>query len=172
MKFQAWQVSTHEGPDLLCLAWRQIRKIAKITMLRGGACQWFPLPIRSQISPRNLFTGEVSRKNILILIYRIYVFSTFYIWSKISDHRMGNWTRKNHHFLLHGKFLLYSTQQKRVGNNRKKTNRLSASFCTKNHQNPFTSLRERVDWRCCASSKKVPKLKTVMYERIMHAWGA
>ena len=85
---------------------------------------------------------------------------------------LWNSDEKNQHFLLHWKFSLFSTQQKCVRNNRNKTSRLSTLFCTQNHQNSFTSLRERVDWRCCASSKKVPKLKTVMYERIMHAWGA
>ena len=78
------------------------------------------------------------------------------------------WSRKKHNFLLHWKFSLLSTQQNCAGNNRNKTSRLSTSFCTKNHQDPFTSLRERVVWRYYASSKKVPKPKTrilVMYER-------
>ena len=81
----------------------------------------------------------------------------------------GTWARKNKHFLLHGKFSLFSTQQKCARNNRNETSRLTALFCTKNHQNPFTSLRERVGWRCHTSSKNAPKLKTrvlVMYERI------
>ena len=79
----------------------------------------------------------------------------------------GTWTRKKHNFLLPWQFPLLSTQQKCAGNKRNKTSRLSASFCTKNHPILFSSLRERVDWRCHASSKKVPKLKTrvlLMYE--------
>ena len=72
----------------------------------------------------------------------------------------GSWTRRKRYLLLRWKVLLFSTQQKCAGNSRNKSSRLSASFCTKNHRNPFTSLRERVDWRCHASSKKVLKLKT------------
>ena len=82
----------------------------------------------------------------------------------------GMWTRKKHNFLLPWQFPLLSTQQKCAGNKRNKTSRLSASFCTKNHPILFSSLRERVDWRCHASSKKVPKPKThvlFMYEGIM-----
>ena len=71
-----------------------------------------------------------------------------------------SWARKKHNFWLHWQFSLLSPQQKCAGYKRNKTHRLSASFCTKNHQNPFSILRERVDWRCHASSKKVPKLKT------------
>ena len=77
-------------------------------------------------------------------------------WWKFA-YIFGIWTRKNRHFLFHWEFSLFSTQQKCAGNNGKKTSRLSASFCTKNHQNPFVSLRERVDWWCDSSSKKVPK---------------
>ena len=85
----------------------------------------------------------------------------------------GIWARKKHNLLLHSKFSLLSTQRNCAGNNRNKTSRLSALFCTKNHRNPFTNLRERVQWRCHASSKKVQKLKTrvlVMYGcmRIIH----
>ena len=69
-------------------------------------------------------------------------------------------TREKSNFLFHWTFSLFSTQQKCVGNNGKKTSRLSVSFCTKKHQKPFASLRERVDWRCYSSSKKVPKQKT------------
>ena len=81
----------------------------------------------------------------------------------------GIWARKKHNLLLHSKFSLLSTQRNCARNNRNKTSRLSAFFCTKNHWNPFTSLRERVEWRCNASSQKVPKLKTrvwVMYEHL------
>ena len=87
-------------------------------------------------------------------------------------YNFGNWERKKHYFFTSLNFLLFSTQQKYAGNSRNKTSRLSASFCTKNRRIPFTSLRERVDWRCHASSKKNKKLKThvlVMYER-MYAW--
>ena len=56
----------------------------------------------------------------------------------------GSWTRKKRYLLLRWKFLLFSTRQKCAGNSRNKTSRLSASFCTKNHQNPFTSLRATV----------------------------
>ena len=65
----------------------------------------------------------------------------------------GIGTRKKHNFLLPSKFSLLSTQQKCAGNKRNKTSRSSALFCTKNHQILFSSLRERVDWRCHASSK-------------------
>ena len=81
----------------------------------------------------------------------------------------GVWSRKIHNFLLHWKFSLFSTQQKCAGNKRNKTSRLSASFCTKNHLILFSSLRERVDWRCHASSKKVSKLKTRVLGTY-HAW--
>ena len=56
----------------------------------------------------------------------------------------GIWTRKKHNFLLPSKFSLLSAQQKCAGNKRNKTSRLSALFCTKNHQILFSSLRERV----------------------------
>ena len=84
----------------------------------------------------------------------------------------GIWARKTHTLLLHSKFSLLLTQRNCAENNRHKTSRVTAFFCTKNHRNPFTSLRERVEWRCHASSKKVPKLKThvlVMYE-CMYVW--
>ena len=41
-----------------------------------------------------------------------------------------------------------------VGNDRNKTSWTSPLFCTKKHQNPFSSLGERVVWTCIASSKK------------------
>ena len=72
----------------------------------------------------------------------------------------GSWARKTQHFLLRWKFSLFSTQQKCAGNNRNKTNRLSASFCTKNHQIIFSSLRERVVWSCVVGFKIVTKIKT------------
>ena len=85
-------------------------------------------------------------------MYRTHTFTFAYIFE--------SWARKKHNFWLHWQFSLLSPQQKCAGYKRNKTHRLSASFCTKNHQNPFSILRERVDWRCHASSKKVPKLKT------------
>ena len=72
----------------------------------------------------------------------------------------GVWSRKKHNFLLHWKFSLLSTQRNCVGNNRNRTSRLSTLFCTKNHQDLFISLRERVVWRCHTSSKKYSKPKT------------
>ena len=81
----------------------------------------------------------------------------------------GVWARKKHNFLLHWKFSLVSTQRNCVRNNRNKISRLSTLCCTKNHQNPLTSLRERVDRRCHHSSKKVSKLLANPSKRIQTA---
>ena len=72
----------------------------------------------------------------------------------------GMWTRKKHNFLLPWTFSLLSTQQKCAWNKRNKTSRFSASFSTKNHQNPLSSLGERVVWNCMGGFKNIPKLKT------------
>ena len=97
----------------------------------------------------------------------LYILGGFHLGSTITFACIfGIWARKKHNLLLHSKFSLLSTQRNCVENNRNKTSRVSAFFCTKNHRNPFTSLRERVEWRCHASSKKVQKPKTrvlVMY---------
>ena len=74
--------------------------------------------------------------------------------------KLGIWTRKKHNFLLPWKFSLLSTQEKCAGNKRNKTNRLSALFSTKNHQNPLSSLGERVVWSCIGGFKNISKTKT------------
>ena len=54
----------------------------------------------------------------------------------------------------------FSTQRKWTVEKRNKTSKISSSFCTKKHQNPFSSLGERVVWSCVGGFKKVPKTKT------------
>ena len=63
-------------------------------------------------------------------------------------------------FLLRSKFSSFSTQQKWAVEKRNETNKTSSSFCTKKHQNPFSSLEERVVWSSVDGFKKVPKTKT------------
>ena len=63
-------------------------------------------------------------------------------------------------FLLRSKFSSFSTQQKWTVEKRNKTRKISASFCTKKHQNPFSSLGERVVWSCVGDLKNIAKTKT------------
>ena len=63
-------------------------------------------------------------------------------------------------FLLRSQFSSLSTQQKWTVEERNKTSKISPSFCTKKHLNPFSSLGERVVWSCVDGFKKVPKPKT------------
>ena len=112
------------------------------------------------------------RNNNLNLVWRIFRWFFRYFHQRSTKkfaYTFGIWTRKKHDFLCPWKFSLFSPQQKCVANKRNKTSRLSASFCTKNHQNSFSSLRERFDWRWHTSSEKVPKPRMrvlVMYGRI------
>ena len=62
--------------------------------------------------------------------------------------------------LLRSQFSSLSTQQKWTVEERNKTSKISPSFCTKKHLNPFSSLGERVVWSCVDGFKKVPKPKT------------
>ena len=62
--------------------------------------------------------------------------------------------------LLRSHFSSLSTQQKWTVEERNKTSKISPSFCTKKHLNPFSSLGERVVWSCVDGFKKVPKPKT------------
>ena len=75
------------------------------------------------------------------------------VWKRSICHSFGSilklkvclhlWSlgKKKQHFLLHWKLSLFLTQPKCAGNSRNKTHRLVTLVCTKNHQNPFTSLR-------------------------------
>jgi len=63
-------------------------------------------------------------------------------------YNFGTWTRKSQLFYFTESFRLSSTQQKCVGNNKNKTHGHLTLLCIKNHQNPFSSLRERVVWSC------------------------
>ena len=60
-------------------------------------------------------------------------------------------TKRDFHLSL--RFSLFFMQPCKNVLSRNETSKTSASFCTKNHQNPLSSLGERVDWSCIASSK-------------------
>ena len=70
----------------------------------------------------------------------------------------SQYTTGKHDFQLLAKFSLFLSQNTKAVKYRNETSKTSASFCTKNHQNPFGSLGERGDWSLRASSKKVQKM--------------
>ena len=126
--------------------------------------------IMLRITPKwicNKFFGWLVDPPCSIMICPLFLYDFYHywhsrLWGRVPDSAttLEFGQEKKQHFLLHCKFSVSSSQQKCVGNNRNKTHRLSTLFCTKNHQNPFSSLRERVVWSCVGGFKKASKTKT------------